>query len=64
MKDSFGFINAIGNKTKQATIKATFTTGQQANYSRYMADMLKTDPAIVEIMDNETGEILYYKGGR
>ncbi len=60
-QDYFGFTKAIGNRKHQQTIKVTFANGQTANYSKYMLGMLKTEPATIEIMDNETGEILYSK---
>jgi len=60
-QDYFGFTKAIGNRKQQQTIKVTFVNGRAANYSKPMFSMLKTETAVLEIMDNETGEILYSK---
>ena len=61
MQDYCGFTRAIGNPKKLHTIRVTFTDGQKANYTIGMLPLLKTDFAVAEIMDNETGEILYSK---
>jgi hypothetical protein len=55
------FIRAITETPPTHTITATFTNGQTATYSAYMTDLLRTDPATLEIMDNDTGELLYIK---
>ena len=55
------FIRAIYGKTPAHTVTVTWTNGTRATYSAHMADLLKTDPTALEIMDNETGEIIYMK---
>ena len=55
------FIRAIYSKAPAHTVTVTWMNGNRATYSAHMADLLKTDPAALEIMDNETGEIIYIK---
>ena len=50
-------LNAIGGNARD-TITVTWTNGTRATYSAHMTDMIRTDPAAIEIMDNQTGEIL------
>ena len=52
-------ISAIGNRKHYDTIRVTFVNGSSANYTMSMLPLFKTEPAVVEIMDNQTGEILY-----
>lgn len=52
-------LNAIGNNEKQHTIIAYFKGGREATYTINILEMLKTDPAIIDIIDGETGEIIY-----
>lgn len=40
-------------------IKVTFTNGRKIVYTMNIFRLLKTDPQVLEIMDSETGEILY-----
>lgn len=40
------------------TYKATFIDGRTANYTIAVLELLKIDNDVIEIMDNETGEIL------
>ena len=54
-------IDSMNASAPAHTITVTWANGNRATYSAYMADILKTDPAALEIMDNETGEILYIK---
>ena len=58
MKD---FINVIGNDKKYRKIMVTFSSGQSGIYTDRIMEMLKSDPATMEIIDSETGEVLYYK---
>ena len=58
MKD---FINAIGNDKKYHKIMVTFSSGKSGIYTDRIIEMLKSDPATMEIIDSETGEVLYYK---
>ena len=39
-------------------ITATFANGRKIVYTMSIYQLLKTDPQVIEIMDNETGEIL------
>lgn len=41
-------------------IRAYFRNGQDAVYSGYMIDLLKTDSGVKSITSEVTGEILYY----
>ena len=41
-------------------IRAYWANGTNAVYSRYMEELLQTDPAIRAIEDTETGEWLYW----
>lgn len=41
------------------TINVTFTTGQTATYTRNILPLLKTDNAVVEIVDTETAEVIF-----
>ena len=43
------------------TITVTWTNGTRATYSANMLDMLRTDPAALDIQDDETGELVYIK---
>ena len=43
------------------TITVTWANGTRATYSAAMLDMLKTDPAALDIQDDDTGEIIYIK---
>jgi hypothetical protein len=54
------FIDAIGNKKSGAgTMIACFRSGKEARYTMRVFDLLKTDPEVVCICDNETGEVIY-----
>lgn len=43
------------------TITVTWTNGTRATYSANMLDLLRTDPAALDIQDYDTGELLYIK---
>ena len=43
------------------TITVTWTNGTRATYSAAMLDLLRTDPAALDIQDDETGELVYIK---
>lgn len=43
---------------KNFEITVKFTSGNEIYESRIL-DLLKSDPGVIEVMDNETGEILY-----
>ena len=60
MNDSLGFLNALNHAgPKPKEILVTFAGGQQATYTVAILELLKSDPSVVEIMDMETGELLY-----
>lgn len=46
---------------KKRWIMVRWANGSRVMYSWYMQNLIKTDPACLEIMDKQTGEILYYK---
>ena len=57
------FVKAcFSKKAPEHTIKVTWLNGSEATYSYTMANLIETDTQCLEIMDNETGEILYAKG--
>jgi hypothetical protein len=43
------------------TITVTWVNGTRATYSANMLDMIRTDPAALDIQDDDTGELLYIK---
>lgn len=43
------------------TYNVTFRNGQDVNYTPAVLELLKSDPDVVEIMDNETGELLKWE---
>ena len=43
------------------TITVTWTNGTRATYSANMLDLLRTDPAAIDIQDDTTGELVYIK---
>lgn len=45
--------------TPAESINVTFRNGSNANYTTRIMELLKTDPATVLIISNETGEILF-----
>ena len=54
-------IEAIGAPAPAHTITVTWTNGTRATYSATMLDLLKTDPAALDIQDDDTGELIYIK---
>ncbi len=44
------------------TITVLFLNGREVVYTKKILRLLMTDTAVLEIMDNETGEMLYIKG--
>lgn len=54
-------IGAIGAPAPAHTITVTWTNGTRATYSATMLDLLRTDPAALDIQDDETGELVYIK---
>lgn len=55
------FIKAITDRTPAQKIVATFTNGAQVGYTMQIFDLLTSDPAVVNIYDAETGEVLFYR---
>lgn len=54
-------IEAIEATAPAHTVTVTWANGTRATYSADMLDILKTDPAALDIHDDETGEIVYIK---
>lgn len=52
---------AITGRAPAHTVTVTWTNGTRATYSAAMLDMLRTDPAAIDIQDDDTGEIIYIK---
>lgn len=56
------FLNAIGTKTDFETVSVKFSgRDYYANFPIFAVPDLSADPATLEIIDNQTGELLYYK---
>lgn len=53
------FINALNATANFETVTAEFRNGEQVVYTKQMFGLLATDKNIIEIVDNQTGEILY-----
>lgn len=54
-------IASIGAPTPAQTVTVTWSNGSRATYSADMLDMLRTDPAALDIQDDTTGEMIYIK---
>jgi hypothetical protein len=54
-------IGAIGAPAPAHTVTVSWANGTRATYSAAMLDMLRTDPAALDIQDDTTGEIVYIK---
>ena len=54
-------IGAISAPAPAHTITVTWTNGTRATYSAAMLDLLRADPAALDIQDDETGEMVYIK---
>lgn len=54
-------IGAIGAPAPAHTVTVTWANGIRATYSANMLDMLKTDPAALDIQDDDTGELVYIR---
>ena len=55
------FANALNASAKPETITATFTNGNKATYTTAIIEMLKTDAAIIELVNDQTGEVIFYR---
>lgn len=53
------FINALFNTSEQKTVIAYFANGTSETYTRNILNLLKTEPDVTNIIDGETGEIIY-----
>lgn len=53
------FINALFNTQEQKTVIAYFANGTSETYTYGILNLLKTEPDITDIVDSETGEIIY-----
>ena len=51
----------LGAQAPAHTITVTWANGTRATYSAGMLDLLKIDPAALDIQDDTTGEIVYIK---
>lgn len=56
------FINAIGNQASAPPIIAIFKDREPVTYTAAILELLKTDPAVTDICDGETGEIIFTRG--
>lgn len=54
-------ISAICAPTPAQTVTVTWANGTRATYSANMLDLLRTDPAALDIQDDTTGEMVYIK---
>lgn len=54
-------IGAIGAPAPAHTVTVTWANGTRATYSAAMLDMLRTDPAALDIQDDTTGELVYIR---
>ena len=53
-------VKAMFSKSNPDTILVTFKGNHAAAlYTKDMIDLIKTEPAVIDIMDTATGEILY-----
>ena len=56
-----GFMSAIFGEDPAETVTAFFRNGTSASYGAHMVQALAEDVGTLEIMDNQTGEILFYR---
>ena len=54
--------STLFGKYNEKTYTAHFRNGQEGTYTAAVLSDLKTDSFVVDIMDNETGEIIYIAG--
>lgn len=54
-------IDAITAPAPAHTVTVTWANGSRATYSADMLDLLRTDPAALDIQDDTTGEMVYIK---
>lgn len=53
------FINALFNTQEHKTVIAYFANGTSETYTYNILNLLKTEPDIQNIVDGETGELIY-----
>lgn len=53
------FLNALFNTSEQKTVIAYFANGQSETYTYSILHLLKTEPDITDIVDGETGELIF-----
>lgn len=54
-------VDAIGADAPAHSVTVTWANGSRATYSAGMLDMLRTDPAALDIQDDTTGELVYIR---
>jgi len=54
-------VASIGATAPAQTVTVTWANGTRATYSANMLDLLRTDPAALDIQDDTTGELVYIK---
>ena len=54
-------INAITAPAPAHTVTVSWANGTRATYTAAMLDLLRTDPAALDIQDDSTGEMVYIK---
>jgi len=54
-------VASIGATAPAQTVTVTWANGTRATYSADMLDLLRTDPAALEIQNDTTGEMVYIK---
>ena len=52
-------LNAMFNNEEHHKIIAYFRNGNSATYTTNILNLLKTDPDVIDIIDAETGEIIF-----
>lgn len=54
-------IDSMTARPPAQTVTVTWSDGTRATYSADMLDLLRTDPAALDIQDDTTGELVYIK---
>lgn len=53
------FVKALFNTSEQKTVIAYFANGTSETYTRNILHLLKTEKDVTNIIDGETGELIY-----
>lgn len=53
------WLNTIFGEKQGKSIIVYFTNGEKVNYTDSILSELKTDPAVRDIIDGETGELIF-----